>query len=138
MPDSTTALMTASSRNPIRQQRAYGGSDRRRRSYQGIDLFLCCALEVPMDKGLHGRKQERRADPTDERPEDDDGSQSLRECHRNGPDGIAEEPQHVRPFAADQVADLAADQDEGGGDERLERDRGLNAAHRGVKISYHR
>ena len=119
------------------QQGAHGGRDRRRRSDQGIDLFLGCALEVPMDKGLHGRKQERRADPADERPENDDGRQSLRERHRNGPDGIAEEPQHVRPLAADQVADLAADQDEGGRDQRLERDRGLNAAHRGVKISYH-
>ena len=54
--------------------------------------------------------------------------QALRERHRQGTDRVAEQPEHVGPLAPDQVADLAADQDEGGRDERLERDRRLDAA----------
>ena len=51
------------------------------------------------------------------------GSEALGERHRQRADRVAEQPEHVGALAADQVADLAADQDERGGDERLERDR---------------
>ena len=52
----------------------------------------------------------------------------------DGADGVAEQAEHVGALAADQVADLAADQDERGGHERLERDRRLHAADRRVEV----
>ena len=57
--------------------------------------------------------------------------------HRRGADRVGEQPQDVRPLAADEVGHLAADQDERGGDQRLERDRGLDAAHGGVEVLDH-
>ena len=50
-------------------------------------------------------------------------AQALRQRHRDRADGVAEQPEHVRALAAEQVADLAADQDERRRDQRLERDR---------------
>ena len=44
------------------------------------------------------------------------------------PTAYAEQTQHVRPLASEQVADLAADQDERSGDQRLERDRALDTS----------
>ena len=43
------------------------------------------------------------------------------------PTAYAEQAQDVGALAPEEIADLAADQDERGGDERLERDRGLDA-----------
>ena len=50
------------------------------------------------------------------------------------PDGVAEQTQDVRALAADEVADLAPDQDESGRHERFEGDRRLDAADGGVEI----
>ena len=58
--------------------------------------------------------------------------------HRQGADGVAEQTQHVGPLAPDEIADLAADQDERGRDQRLERDRRLDAADGRVEILDHR
>ena len=91
-----------------------------------------------MDQGLHRRQQQRRAEPTDDRPEDDDRGQTLGEGHRQGADRVAEQTQHVGLLAADQVADLAADQDERGRHQRLQRDRRLHPADRGVQVLDHR
>ena len=55
-----------------------------------------------------------------------------------GADGVAEQAQHVGPLAPEEIADLAADQDERGGYQRFERDRRLDAADRGVEILNHR
>ena len=54
--------------------------------------------------------------------------------HRHGTDGIAEQSQHVGQLASDEVADLAADQDECSGHQGLEGDRRLHAAHCRVQI----
>ena len=54
------------------------------------------------------------------------------------PMAYAEQTQHVGPLAPEEVADLAADQDERGGDQGLERDRGLDAADGRVEILDHR
>ena len=67
-------------------------------------------------------------------PEDDDRGQALGERHRERADRVAEQAQHVGPLAADEVADLAADQDERRRHQRLERDRRLHAADRRVEI----
>ncbi len=93
------------------------------------------ALEVAVDERLHRRQQQRRAEPADDRPADDDRQQALRERHRERADRVAEQAEHVRALAADQVADLAADQDERGRHERLERDRRLHAARRRVEVA---
>ena len=64
--------------------------------------------------------------------------QVLGECHRRSPDGVGEQSQHVGALASDEVADLAADQDERGRDQRLDRDRRLDTAHGRVEVVYHR
>ena len=120
------------------EQRPDRGGDRRRGPDQGVGLLLSRAFEVAVDEGLHGGQQERRADPTHHRPEDDDRGQALGERHRQGADGVAEQAQHVGPLAPDEIADLAADQDERGRDQRLERDRRLDAADGRVEILDHR
>ncbi len=53
-------------------------------------------------------------------------------------DGVAEKTQDVGPLAPDEIADLAADEDERGGHQRLERDRRLHAADGRVEIPNHR
>ena len=116
------------------EQRSDRGGDRGRGTDQGVGLLLRRAFEVAVDQRLHRGQQERRAEPADHRPEDDDRGQALGERHRQGADGVAEQTQHVRPLAADEVADLAADQDERGRHQRLERDRRLDAADGRVEI----
>ena len=120
------------------EQRPDGGGDRGRGAHQGVGLLPGGAVEVPVDERLHGGQQQRRTEAADDRPEDDDRRQALGQGHRQGADRVGEQPQHVGPLAADEVAHLAADQDERGGDQRLERDRGLDAAHRRVEILDHR
>ena len=110
------------------EQRADGGRDRGRGADQRVGLLLRRALEVAVDQRLHRRQQQRGAEAADDRPEDDDRRQALGERHRQGADRVAEQPEDVGPLAPDQVADLAADQDERGRDQRLERDRRLDAA----------
>ena len=51
------------------------------------------------------------------------GDEALRERHRDGTDGVAEQAEDVGALAPDEIADLAADEDERGGDQRLQRDR---------------
>ena len=99
------------------EQRPDGGGDRGCRSDQRIGLLLCRALEVAVDQRLHRGQQQRGAEAADDRPEDDDRRQILGEGHRHRPDRVAQQTQHVRPFAAEEVADLAADQDERRGDQ---------------------
>ena len=120
------------------EQRPDGGGDRRRRPDERVGLGLGRSLEVPVDEGLHGGQQERRADPAHHRPEDDDRGQALGERHGQGADGVAEQAEHVGPLTPDEVADLAADQDEGGRHQRFERDRGLDATDRRVEVPDHR
>ena len=61
------------------------------------------------------------------------GDEALGERHGDGADGVAEQADDEGPLAPDEVADLAADEDERGGDQGLEGDRGLDAADRGVR-----
>ena len=116
------------------EQRPDRGGDRGRRSDQRIGLLLRRSLEVAVDQRLHRGQQQRGAEAADDRPEDDDRRQALGERHRQRADRIAQQTQHVRPLASEQVADLAADQDERSGDQGLERDRALDRAHRRVEI----
>jgi hypothetical protein len=76
-----------------------------------------------MDQRLHGRQQQRGTEPADDRPEDHDRGNALGQGHRQSPDRVGQEAQDVRPPASDQIADLAVDQDERSGDERLKCDR---------------
>ena len=108
--------------------------DRRRRSHERIGLLLSGPLEVAVDQRLHRRQQQRGAQAADDRPEDHDRRDALRHGHRQRADRVGQEAQDVRPLAADQIADLAVDQDERRRDERLERDRGLDRAHRRAEI----
>ena len=120
------------------EQRSHRSGDRRRGPDQGVDLRPCRAVEVAVDERLHGRQQQRGADPTQHCPEDDDRGQALGERHRQGADGVAEQTQHVGPLAPDEIADLAADQDERGGHQCFQRDRRLDAADGRVEIPNHR
>ena len=64
-------------RDETADERADGRSDRRRRADQRIDLPLGGALEVAVDQRLHRGQEERRAEPADDRPEDDDRREAL-------------------------------------------------------------
>ena len=116
------------------EQRADRGGDGGRGTDHGVGLLLRRAGEVAVHEGLHRRQQQRRPEPADDRPEDDDRGQALRQGHGQGPDGVGEQAEHVGPLAPDQVAHLAVDQDERGGDQGLEGDRRLDPAGRGVEV----
>jgi hypothetical protein len=81
-----------------------------------------------VDERLHGGQQQRCAQAADDRPDDEDRDEVLGDRHGKGAGGVAEQAEHVGALGPDEVADLAADQDERGGDQRLERDRRLDAA----------
>ena len=147
-PDSTMAMITASSRNPTRHERRVvrkppsrgpiAAAIARRCADQRVDLDLRLPLEVAVDQRLHRGEIERRAEAAEHRPEDDDRRQALGEHHREGADGVEDQADHVGPLAAEEVAELAADKDEGGGHQRLERDRRLDAAHGRVEVPHDR
>src|SRR5262249_5925334 len=115
------------------EERTDRGGNRGGGADEGIDPALGLALEVAVDEGLHRRQEQRGAGAADERPEDDDRRQALGEHHRHGTDRVADQPQHVGAPAADQVSDLAADQDERRRDQRLQGDGGLDPADGGVE-----
>ena len=116
------------------EERPDRGGDRGRGTDQGVGLLLGGALEVAVDQGLHRGQEERRAEPAQDRPEDDDRPEVLGEGHRQGPDPVAQEAQDVGLLAPDQVTDLAADQDERGRDEGLEGDRRLDSADGRIQV----
>ncbi len=120
------------------EERPDGGGDRGRRADQRVGPRARSPFEVAVDEGLHRGQQQGRAEPADDRPEDDDRRQVLRERHRQRADRIGQQTQNVGSLAPDQVADLAADQDECGGDERFQRDRRLDAARGRVQVGDHR
>ncbi len=111
--------------------------DGRRRPDQGVGLLALRSLEVPVDEGLHRGQQQRCPQASEDRPEDDDGDQVLGQRHRQGAGGVGKQAQDVGALATDEVAHLAADQDERGRDQGLEGDRRLDAAHRRVEILDH-
>ena len=121
-------------RDEAADERADGGGDRGGGADQGVRLPLRRTLEVPVDERLHRRQEKSGAEAADDRPEDDDRDEALREGHRKRADRVTEQAEHVGLLPPDQVADLAADQDERGRDERLERDRRLDAARRRVEV----
>ena len=137
--------ITASSRNPTGQDKNVvitateqwpdRGGDRRRGADQGVDLRPGGALEVAVDERLHGRQQQRRPEPADHCPEHDDRGQALGERHGHGADGVTQQAEHVGPLAAEEIADLAADQDERGGDQCLQRDRRLHTGDGRVEVA---
>ena len=110
------------------------GGDRTRGPDQGEDLRPHLAFEVAVDQRLHRGEIERGAKPPDDGPEDDDRGQALREDHCESTHCIEDQANYVGTLAAEEVADLAADQDECGRHERLDRHRGLDAAHRRVEV----
>ena len=69
-------------REEAADERPDRGGDRARRSDQRVDLRPLLSLEVAVDQRLHRRQVERGAEPAEDRPEDDDRGQALREHHR--------------------------------------------------------
>ena len=63
--------------------------------------------------------------------------QVLGQDHGQGAHRVAQQPEDVGQLAADEVADLAADEDERGRDEGLEGDGRLDAADGGVQVRDH-
>ncbi len=108
--------------DPPGKKRGQGASDeradRRRDGARGADhredLGLHLPVEVAVDQRLHRGEVERSAEAADHRPEDDDRGEALREHHRDGAQRIEDEAGDVGPLAAEEVAQLAADHDEGG------------------------
>ncbi len=118
----------AADQRPDRSGDRSGGADQR------VGAPLSGPLEVAVDQRLHRRQEERRAEAADHGPEDDDREQALRQHHRERAGGVTDQADDERPLPADQIADLAADQDERRRDERLERDRRLDSARGRVQI----
>ena len=121
-------------RDEASDQRPDRSGDRPRRTDQREDLRARLSFEVAVDQRLHRREIERGAEPAEDRPEDDDRRQALREHHRERPDGIEHHADDERALASEEITELAADQDERCGYERLDRHRRLNTAHRRVEV----
>ncbi len=120
------------------EQRSHRRRDRCRRPHQCVSPTLGGAFEVAVDERLHRRQQQRCAEPADDGPEDHDGDQALGDRHRQRPDCVGEQAEHVGPLPPDEIAHLAADQDEGRRDQGFEGDRRLDTAHRRVQVGDHR
>jgi hypothetical protein len=80
-----------------------------RGAHERIDLRLRLPFEVAVNQRLHRGEIERRSQPADHGPEDDDRGEALAEDHRECPHRVEDEADHVRPLATEEVAELAAD-----------------------------
>ena len=137
-------MMRASIRKPTRHDRSVvkkppisgptAAAIARRGADERVDLRLHLALEVAVDQRLHRGEVERGAEPADDGPEDEDRDHALGEHHRERADRVEDHADHVGALAAEEIADLAADEDEGGGHERLDRHRRLDGAHGRVEV----
>ena len=122
------------SRDEASQQRPDRGRDRSRGADQRKDPRTLLPLEVAVDQRLHRREVERGAETPDDSPENDDRAQALREDHRTRPNQIEEQAGDKGALPAEEIADLAADQDERGRHQRLDRHRRLDPAHRRIQV----
>ena len=125
-------------RDEAAEKRPDGGGDRGGGADERVRLPLHRPGEVPVDEGLHRREQQRGPEAADDRPEDEDRHEALRQGHRQRAERVAAQTEHVGALPADQVADLASDQDERGRNERFGRDRRLDAAGRRVEVAHDR
>ena len=116
------------------EQGADGGGDRGRGADERVGLALHRSLEVAVNERLHRGQEERGSETADDRPADDDREEALGQSHRECAHRVAEQADDVGALAPDQVADLAADEDERRRDECLERDRRLHPARGRVEI----
>ncbi len=117
---------------------AYEGADssgnRRRCADQGINPSLGAALKIAVDQRLHRRKEQGGAETPEDAPEDDHWHQAGGNGHRQCPNRICDEADHIGSLPADQVSHLAADQNERRRNQGLDCNCGLDAAHRGTEI----
>ena len=125
-------------RQERRDQASDQGTDRSgnrsRRTDQREHLRAGLPLEVAVDQRLHRREVKRGAQPAEDRPEDDDRREALREHHGQRPDGVEHHADDECALAPEQVTDLAADEDERSGHERLDGHGRLDPAHRRVEV----
>ena len=141
---STTAMMTTSSPKPTRHDRyvvtnppssgPIAAAIAAAAPTSAYACFWAAPVKLPWISDCIAGSSSEAPEPADDRPEDDDGGEALGQRHGQRADGVGHQPEHVGPLAADQVADLAVDQDERGRDQRLERDGGLHPAGRGVQV----
>ena len=143
LPRRTTAMMSASTRNPTRHDRRVVTKPPIRGPIAAAiapdaptsaNTFASLPFEVAVDQRLHRREIERGAQPAEDRPEDDDRRQALREHHCERPDGVEHHAYNERALAPEQITDLAADEDERSGYQRLNSHRRLDPAHRRVEV----
>ena len=124
-------------RHEAAKERPDRSRDGGRRRQPGHTPSSALALEVAADQRLHCGQQQGSAQAADDRPEDDDHAEALSQRHRQGAGRIAQQAQHKRALSPDQVADLAADQDERRRDQGLQRDRRLDTADGRIEIPDH-
>src|SRR3954471_23080618 len=156
IPLRTTAITTTSSRNPTRHDRkvvrkppSSGPTAAAIAAAAPTSAYACfwaapwklpwisdCmagsnsdAASPPMIGQNHGHP-----DPADDLPEHDDRGEALGEGHRHSAERVSEQTYDEGPLAADEIADLAADEDERGRHQRLERDGALYAADRRPEV----
>ena len=86
------------------------------------------------DEGGHGRQHHGRPEAFDDRPAQREDPQGG--CHggQGRADAVDHEAEEEEPAAAEDVAESAADDHEGGHDQRVQRDDGLDGGDLGVEV----
>ena len=100
----------------------------------GVGGLAFLALEVPGDQRRHGRKDERRADPLEDRPTQRQDRHRLGDRGQGRSAPVDDQTDRERPSPADDVADLAAGEHQHGHHQAVEGDHRLDHRDRGVEV----
>ena len=107
-------------------ERADGDGDRARRHHQPVRARPALGAEVGRHERDDRGQDQRRADPLEERPADQQDRQRRRDRGGERARAVDHAADRERPLAADQGADLAAGDHQRRHHQRVEGDRGLD------------
>ena len=110
-------------------QRADRNGNRARRRHEPVGGGSPLGREVTGNEGDDGRQDQRRADALEQRPAEQQYGQALRERRRQRAAAVDHAPDRERALPADDRADLGARDHQRGHDQRVGRDRALDAGH---------
>ena len=107
-------------------QRPDGDRDSGGRSHQAVRARPALGREVAGDQCDDRGHDQRRPDPLQERPPEEQDREVRRQCGRQRPGAVDHQPQHERTLATDDRADLAAGDHQHRHDQRVQDDGGLD------------
>ena len=119
-------------------QRADGHRDGTGRRHQPVGPGTIGAAEVRRHEGHDRGHDQRGAQPLENRPADDEDGKGLRQRRRERTAPVDHAADHEGTLAAEDLAELAARDHEGGHDQRVERDGQLDPGDRGADVLGHR